>query len=103
MQDHQIPLEIRCHLIEVFRQKKCTLIEDLYFDPQKSGQIGVPHHLALMLFPVLDERKNFKHFVNIHIDKTESFQIRSELTRLREENADMRAEIAKLKEKKGRK
>ena len=100
LQDEQIPEEIRCHLIEVFRKKKYTLIEDLYFDPQKSGQTGVPHHLALMLFPMLDERKSFKHFVNIHIDKTESLQIRSELTRLREENADLKSALQKMQQNK---
>lgn len=103
LQDEQIPENIRCLLMEVFRQKKYMLIEDLYFDPQKSGQIGIPHHLALMILPMQDERKNFKHFVNIHIDKTESLHIRSELTRLREENADLKSALQKLQRKKGKK
>ncbi len=103
LQDEQIPEDIRCHLLDIFRQKKYTLIEDLYFDPQKSDQSGVPRHLALILFPMLDERKNFKHFVNIHIDKTEIFQIRTELTRLRDENADMKSTLLKLQRQKRKK
>jgi hypothetical protein len=96
LHDEQIPEEIRCHLQVVFKDKKYALIEDLYFDPQKSAQIGIPRQLSLMIFPMLDERKNFKHFVNIHIDKSESYQIRSELKRLREENVAMRQKLAEL-------
>lgn len=103
LHDEQIPEKLRCHLVEVFKHKKYTLIEDLYFDPKKSKQNGIPHQLSLIIFPMLDENKNFKHFVNIHIDKSESLLIRTELSALRQENAELKKLTAKTKLRKSHK
>jgi len=90
LQDEQIPQDIRCKLLQVFQHKSYTMVTDLYFDPAVSKLPGIPRHICLMILPMLNDKKQFKHFIAIHIDRTENLQMRSELTRLRAENANLK-------------